>query len=106
MGRPERYLPSRSGGPGFIVIRYHVEFALKLPFFDESHAAWAKVIAKRINGAVSTVLQPLNRKEALALIREYKLVETLRTPDGVVYDTELKNFQHDWKEIINVNAIV
>lgn len=106
MGRQERYLPSRSGGPGFIVIRYHVEFTLKRPYFDESYAAWAKVVAKKVNGSIITSLIPLDRKEAIALIREYNLKEAVRTEDGVVYDTEAKNFIRDWKEIIDIHATI
>lgn len=90
----------------FAVIKYNERFALKVPGIQDTFPRWAKVVAANVKLPGRTFLRarikPITRDCAQELIEENGLVETLRTRDGVVFDTPDHAFQKKYAGILDI----
>jgi len=81
----------------YIVIRYFSRFVLTLPGIPDAWAEWAKVwVVDTISGQTlgkRVCAKRISRTEARRLIDERGLTESLRTEDGVVFDTPDQKFK-------------
>lgn len=83
----------------FIVIKFYE----RLLMMDESSRQWAKVTVRTatIEGRKRRIakMKVITRKEALALIKENGLVESLECEHGKVWDTPNGSFQRKYKGV-------
>ena len=75
-----------------LVVKYFERFMLNVPGVPDAWPRWAKITVATVKENYKPVkrlrTKHISREEALEAIRENGLVESLRTKDGVVYDTK------------------
>lgn len=77
----------------YLIIKYYSTLAF--PLMGRSQDAfpeWAKVMVRLKYGKRTACLVPLERKDALRIIKDNNMVEVVRNKHGIVYDTPDKSF--------------
>lgn len=77
----------------YLIIKYYSTLAF--PLMGRSQDAfpeWAKVMVRLKYGKRTACLVPLERKDALRIIKDNNMVEVVRNENGIIYDSKDKEF--------------